>query len=171
MSEQTQPETSPRSAAVEGSTHQYLSFVLGGEEYAVDILRVREIRGWDGATPIPNMPPYIKGMINLRGAIVPIIDLRERFGLEHAPYGPTTVVIVLQVVAGESERTMGIVVDAVSEVHTLPADGLRPAPELGGAVDVAFIRGLATVASKMVIILEIDELLGTGALAPSQAGS
>lgn len=150
-----------------GTSAQYLSFLLAGEEYAVDILRVKEIRGWEGATPIPNMPPYVKGMINLRGAIVPIIDLRDRFKLPHQAYGPTTVVIVLQVRAGEKERTMGIVVDAVSEVHDVKHEGLRPTPDFGGAVDTAYIRGLATVDDKMVIILDIDALLAAGTLKPS----
>lgn len=171
--QQSQPaETGARQGKQDtGQMRQYLSFLLGGEEYAVDILRVREIRGWEGATPVPNMPRYIKGMINLRGAIVPIVDLRERFSLEHAPYGPTTVVIVLQVVTGEKERTMGIVVDAVSEVHDIPDAELRSAPDFGGAVDTAFVRGLSTVDGKMVIILDIDELLGSGALAPRLPGS
>ena len=96
-----------------GEGEQYLTFMLAGEEYGVDILRVQEIKGWDNVTPIPNTPSYIKGVINLRGTIVPIIDLRERFSLETISYGPTTVVIVLKVNSDKGSRTMGIVVDAV----------------------------------------------------------
>lgn len=158
------------------ASRQYLTFLLAGEEYAVDILRVREIRGWEGATPIPGTPPYIEGIINLRGAIVPIIDLRERFGmprafgiepLESGPMGseaPTTVVIVLQVEGRDKQRTMGIVVDAVSDVADVPEGELRPAPDLGTAIDTDFVRGLATVQGKMIIILDVDELLGPGLL-------
>lgn len=150
---------------------QYLSFLLAGEEYAVEILRVREIRGWEGATPIPNAPPFVKGMINLRGAIVPIIDLRERFELPHEPYGPTNVVIVLQVGTGERTRTMGLVVDAVSEVHDVPEGGLCPKPDLGEGVDSAYVMGIATIGSSMVIVLDVDELLGRTALGETQRES
>ncbi len=139
-------------------TNQFLTFMLAEEEYGVDILRVQEIKGWDKTTPIPNTPPYIKGVINLRGAIVPIIDLRQRFGMEAAPYGPTTVVIVLKISGEDRERTMGIVVDAVSDVYNISIEEMKPAPDFGG-IDVEFIKGLATVDEQMVIILDIDRLL------------
>lgn len=143
---------------------QYLTFILNDEEYGVDILRVQEIRGWDNATPIPNTPRYIRGVMNLRGTIVPIIDLRERFGMDTLAYGPTTVVIVLKVYAEERERVMGIVVDAVSEVYNIGGDDLQAAPDFGAAVSLEFVQGLATVEEKMVIVLDIDHLLTGGEL-------
>lgn len=145
-------------------SQQFLTFLLAGEEYGVDILRVREIRGWEGATVVPNMPVYLKGIINLRGAIVPVIDLRERFSLPYGEYGPTTVVIVLQVQQDDINRTMGIVVDAVSDVHDVPLSSFRQAPDLGCAIDMSFVRNLATVGEKMIIVLDIDRLLSSGEL-------
>lgn len=142
-------------------SNQYLTFMLAGEEYGVDILRVQEIKGWNKATSIPNTPEYIQGVINLRGTIVPIVDLRRRFGLENAEYGPTTVVIVLKVVSAEGNRIMGIVVDAVSDVYNVPADEIKQPPDFGKAVSVDFIKGLAAVSGKMVIILDIDHLLNS----------
>ena len=109
--------------------NQYLTFMLAGEEYGVDILRVQEIKGWNSVTPIPNTPKYIKGVINLRGTIVPIIDMRERFNLEVIPYGLTTVVIVLRVESEKGSRIMGVVVDAVSEVYNISAEELKAAPD------------------------------------------
>ena len=138
---------------------QYLTFMLASEEYGVDILRVQEIKGWDKATPIPNTPSYVRGVMNLRGTIVPVIDLRMRFNMENIEYGPTTVVIVLKVESGKHDRIIGIVVDAVSDVYAVPLDELRPAPDFGGNVQVDFVRGLATVDEKMVIILDVDALL------------
>lgn len=143
---------------------QYLTFILADEEYGVDILRVQEIKGWDSVTPIPNTPKYIKGVINLRGTIVPIIDLRLRFGLEPVPYGPTTVVVVLRVVNEKGQRIMGIVVDAVSDVYNLSDDSLQPPPDFGSVIDIGFLKGLATVAEKMIIVLDIDHLLNKGVL-------
>jgi purine-binding chemotaxis protein CheW len=144
---------------------QYLTFILAGEEYGVDILRVQEIKGWDTVTPIPNTPAYVKGVMNLRGTIVPIIDLRQRFGLEHLAYGATTVVIVLQVLRGERSRIMGLVVDAVSDVHNVDGECLKPPPEFGSAIDTEFVKGLATVDEKMIIVLDIDYLLNSEELA------
>ena len=150
--------------AVGTGTDQFLTFILANEEYGVDILRVQEIKGWSRPTPIPNTPGYLKGVINLRGTIVPIIDLRERFGLERLEYGPTTVVIVLRILGYERERIMGIVVDAVSEVYNIGADEMQDAPEIGAALDIEFIRGLATKDEKMIILLDIDRLLNSGEL-------
>lgn len=138
---------------------QYLTFMLAGEEYGVDILRVQEIKGWDKVTPIPGTPAYVRGVINLRGTIVPIIDLRQKFKMTQIDYGPTTVVIVLKVETTDRDRIMGIVVDAVSDVYAVPVEELRPAPDFGGNIRVEFVRGLATVDEKMVIVLNIDELL------------
>ena len=143
---------------------QYLTFMLAGEEYGVDILRVQEIKGWGKVTPIPNTPNYVLGVMNLRGTIVPILDLRMRFKLDQAEYGPTTVVIVLRVESEGHDRIMGIVVDAVSDVYAVPSEELRPSPDFGGNVDVEVVRGLATVDEKMVIILNIDRLLNSDEL-------
>jgi len=143
---------------------QYLTFMLAGEEYGVDILRVQEIKGWDNVTPIPNTPKYIKGVINLRGTIVPIVDLRERFSIEAIPYGPTTVVIVLRVNGEKGSRIMGIVVDAVSEVYNISEESLKPAPDFGQAISTDFVMGLGTVDDKMIIVLDIDHLLNSSVL-------
>ena len=148
-----------------GSEGQFLTFIMANEEYGVDILRVQEIRGWDNVTPIPNTPSYIKGVINLRGTIVPIVDLRERFGLEQMKYDATTVVIVLKVVSAEKERIMGIVVDAVSDVYNVGQDEMKPPPDFGSVVSIDFVKGLVAIEEKMLIILEIDEMLNSGDLA------
>jgi len=150
---------------------QYLTFMLAGEEYGVDILRVQEIKGWDSATEIPNTPSFVKGVINLRGAIVPIIDLRERFNLECRGYGPTTVVIVLKVIGGSGDRVIGVVVDAVSDVYNVKNDSVRPAPGISGVIDTDFVRGLATIDEKMVIVLDIDHLITDGVLENVQTRS
>lgn len=151
------------SSGTDGS-NQYLTFILCGEEYGVDILRVQEIRGWDTVTPIPKTPEYIKGVINIRGTIVPIIDLRQRFGMQAMEYGPMTVVIVLRVISSERERVMGIIVDAVSDTYTISDENLKEAPDFGSAVSVDFVKGLATVDEKMLILLDIDHLLNSGEL-------
>ena len=145
-------------------TDQFLTFILAGEEYGVDILRVQEIKGWDAVTAIPNTPEYIRGVINLRGTIVPIIDMRIRFNLEKLEYGPMTVVIVLRVEDQDASRIMGIVVDGVSDVYNLPEEKIKPAPDFGSAVDTNFVKGLATVGENMVIILEIDHMLNSAEL-------
>ena len=137
---------------------QYLSFQLGTEEYGIDILRVQEIRAYEKATRMPNTPAYIKGVINLRGVIVPVIDLRMKFGLESAEYNEMTVVVVLNL----AQRTVGIVVDSVSDVLALAAGDIRPAPEFTARLDNAFVRGLATIDQRMLIIADIERLM-TGA--------
>jgi len=116
------------------SNDQYLTFIMAGEEYGVDILAVQEIRGWESATPLPNSPPHIKGVINLRGTIVPIIDLRQCFGMDAIDYTAITVVIVLKVNTDDGDRVMGIVVDAVSDVYALTEGDMRPAPDLGSSI-------------------------------------
>jgi len=151
--------------SIGGDGQQYLTFMLAGEEYGVDILRVQEIKGWDHVTKIPNTPEYIRGVINLRGTIVPIIDLRLRFSLEHLEYGATTVVIVVNVLSENSkERIMGIVVDAVSDVYNIDNADLKDAPDFGTAVDTNFLKGLTTVNEKMVILLDIDHMCNSAEL-------
>ena len=159
MSEQA---TTQQDAALQGTVgegDQYLTFTLGDEEYGVDILRVQEIRGWDKATPIPNTPAYVKGVINMRGTIVPVIDLRERFGMDTLEYTQFTVVVLVKVVTGDKERIMGLIVDALSEVYGITEDRISPPPEFGTAIRTDFIHGLATMEEKMVIILDVDQLL------------
>jgi len=153
------------SSEMDENMEQFLTFILAGEEYGVDILRVQEIKGWDAVTQVPNTPEYVRGVINLRGTIVPIIDLRIRFAMEQLEYGPTTVVIVLKVLSGESSRIMGIVVDGVSDVYNVQKDDIKAAPDFGEGVDSTFVSGLATVAEKMVIILDIDYMLNSNELA------
>ncbi|OUS23328.1 chemotaxis protein CheW ['Osedax' symbiont bacterium Rs2_46_30_T18] len=144
---------------------QYLSFVLDAEEYGIDILRVQELRGWTPVTPVPDMPEYIKGVLNLRGAIVPVVDLRKRFGLPEKDYGPTTVVIVIKVDSGTKERIMGIIVDAVAETYTLTQDQIQPPPQIGGGISSEFITGLVAQEEKMIVLMDIDELMNSDELA------
>lgn len=137
-----------------------LTFTLGNEEYGIDILKVQEIRGYDAVTRIANTPDFIKGVINLRGVIVPIVDLRIKFNVGQAEYNQFTVVIILNV----GKRVVGIVVDGVSDVINLTPDQIRPAPELGTALDTRFIRGLGTVDERMIIIVDIEGLMLSPAL-------
>lgn len=140
-------------------TNQYLTFIIAGEEYGVDILRVQEIKGWDTVTEIPNTPDYIQGVLNLRGTIVPVVDMRKRFELDSIEYGKTTVTVVLKVLSEKGERIMGFVVDAVSDVYNVNQSELQAPPDFGTVVSTEFIRGMATVNDKMVILLDIDRLV------------
>ncbi|MGE3539901.1 MAG: chemotaxis protein CheW [Candidatus Tectimicrobiota bacterium] len=143
---------------------QYLTFILAEQEYGIDILRVQEIKGWEHATVLPKAPSYVKGVFNLRGTVVPLIDLRERFGLPERAYDDTTVVIVLKVLRGHGHDIIGVVVDAVADVYTMAPEHLHPAPQMGSPIDTAFVQGLATVEDKMIITLNIDHLLNAGEL-------
>jgi len=149
---------------LDAAEHQYLTFLLAGEEYGVDILTVQELRGWEEATPIPNTPSFVLGVINLRGVVVPIVDLRERFGLESMEFGPTTVVIIVKVPSAGKERILGIVVDAVSEVYDIDKVDMQPPPDMDGAISTNFVTGLATMEDKMVILLNISKLINEGIL-------
>lgn len=141
-------------------SEQYLTFFMDDEEYGVDILSVQEIRGWEHATSIPNAPSHVKGVINLRGTVVPIVDLRQRFGIDQIEYGPTTVVIVLKVLEGRSgNKVMGIIVDAVSDVHNFKVSDIQSSPEVADNSNTAYIKGLGNVGEKMVILLDIKALL------------
>jgi purine-binding chemotaxis protein CheW len=146
-------------AVTRESTREVLVFVLGREEYAVDILKVQEIRGYDKVTPIPNAPAFLKGMVNIRGIIVPVIDLRVKFGLE-ARKEATTVMIVLRI----GHRMIGMVVDGVSDTLPLATSDIKPAPTLGGIVDSAYLAGLATKDGRMILLLDIEHLLSSGEL-------
>jgi len=138
---------------------QFLSFTLGDEEYGVTILSVQEIRSWEPVSKIPNVPSYEKGVVNLRGAIVPIIDLRERFNLEHSEYTNLTVVVVLQAVCLGRNRTMGVVVDSVSNVMNIQKENIQSAPDFGTKVSTEFINGIASVDNRMVMLLDVEKLL------------
>lgn len=139
---------------VDADRREFLTFRLGAEEYGIEILKVQEIRGWETPTTIANTPDFIKGVINLRGIIVPIVDLRLKFKGE-ATYDALTVVIILSV----ARRVVGIVVDAVSDVITLAPQQMRPAPEFGGSLDTRFITGLGTVGDRMLILADIERLM------------
>jgi purine-binding chemotaxis protein CheW len=143
----------------EGIDAQYLSFTLGDEDYGVDILRVREIKGWETVRTLPDLPESIKGVLDLRGIIVPIIDLRTRFNIENVEYTPTTVTIVLTVKVGEKEQVMGIVVDSVSDVLDISAQELKDAPNLGTRVNTRFIKGIVTLGERLVVLLDVDKLM------------
>jgi purine-binding chemotaxis protein CheW len=140
---------------------QFLTFVCAGEEYGVDILCVQEIKGWDGVTRVPYTPPYLLGVMNLRGVIVPVIDLRTRFGVQQRAPDSSTVVIVVRVRAETGEKTAGIVVDAVSEVYSVTPGNIKATPDLGAVADSACVRGLASVDGKMVMLLDIDKLVAS----------
>jgi purine-binding chemotaxis protein CheW len=150
--------TSAQSTTAPGS-QQVLTFVLGSETYGVDILRVQEIRGWSSVTKIPHAPPHVLGVLNLRGSIVPIVDLRMQFNLESAEYTAITVIIVLSVQSRKGPRDFGIVVDGVSDVVDVNAAQVKPAPDLGSREATDYIRGLMPVADRMVVLLDIDRLI------------
>lgn len=142
-------------SVVTGPTQELLTFTLGKEEYGIEILKVQEIRGYDAVTSIPNSPDFVKGVINLRGVIVPIVDLRIKFNLGTAEYNQFTVVIILSM----ANRVVGIVVDSVSDVLALTHDQMRPPPELGTTMDSSYIIGLGALDDRMLILLDIEKLL------------
>jgi purine-binding chemotaxis protein CheW len=144
-----------RSATAMGG--EFLTFRLGGEEYGIDILKVQEIRSYEPPTRIANAPPFIKGVVNLRGVIVPIVDLRLKLGCESADYNSFTVVIVLNV----KGRVVGAVVDSVSDVLALDAGAIKEAPEMSSAVDTSFITGIGSVAERMLILMDIEGLMAS----------
>lgn len=134
---------------------QQLTFTLADEEYGLDILAVREIRAWSRVTRIPQTPAYVLGVLNLRGAIVPIMDLRLRFGLERESYGDNTVTIIVAI----AERLFGIVVDAVSDVVDIDPAAIKPVPDMGAVVDTRYLKGLATHEERMVMLLDVEKLM------------
>lgn len=142
-------------AAIDNAGREYLTFTLGTEEYGVDILKVQEIRGYDAVTRIPDAPDFIKGVINLRGTIVPVVDMRLKFRLARAEYNEFTVMIILNI-AG---RVVGMVVDGVSDVLQLTAEQVRPAPEFGGSVNTRYVTGLGTLDARMLILIDIERLM------------
>lgn len=136
---------------------EFLTFTLGKGEYGVDILKVQEIRGYDTVTCIPDTPDYIKGVINLRGVIVPVIDMRLKFRLDAAEYNASTVMIILNI----GTRIVGMVIDSVSDVLALTADQVKPAPEFGNDIDTRYVMGLGTLNQRMLILVNIERLLSS----------
>ena len=141
------------SFATDGS--QYLTFRLAQEEYGVEILKVQEIKGYSAITPIPNTPSYLKGVMNLRGTIVPVVDLRSKFSMDEAEYNQFTVIIVVKVGA----KVMGLIVDAVSDVLNIPKTDIQPTPDFGSEVDARYINGMAKAGDKLVVLLDIDRVM------------
>ncbi len=160
MNTMTETAAVARNEAAGSAQHvggEFLTFRLGGEEYGIDILKVQEIRSYEPPTRIANAPQFIKGVVNLRGVIVPIVDLRLRLGCESVEYSELTVVIVLNV----KGRVVGAVVDSVSDVLELAKDAIRPAPEMASAVDASFITGIGSVGERMLILIDIEGLMAS----------
>ncbi len=145
---------------VRDATREVLVFVIGKEEYGVDILKVQEIRGYEKVTAIPSAPDFLKGVVNLRGTIVPVIDMRIKFGTAEPRYDSFTVVVILRL----SSRVVGIVVDGVSDVVPLAASDVKEAPRLGATIDASFLTGVATLGDRMVLLLDIEKFLSSGEL-------
>ncbi len=144
-------------AISDNSAREFLAFKLGAEEYGIDILKVQEIRGYETVTRIANAPEFIKGVINLRGIIIPVVDMRIKFRLGKASYDQFTVVIILNI----GGRVVGMVVDGVSDVTTLTREQIRPAPEMGSAFSTEYMIGLGTVDERMLILVDIDRLMSS----------
>ncbi|MCG8427684.1 MAG: chemotaxis protein CheW [Chromatiales bacterium] len=138
---------------------QYLSFMLSGEDYGIDILKVQEIKGWEEVRPLPDTPEYVKGVLDFRGIIVPIIDLRSRFNLTSVEYTPTTVTIVVAIELNGQSHVMGIVVDGVSDVLDVSEGDIRNAPNLGSQINTRYIQGMVNFDERMVILLDLNKLL------------
>jgi purine-binding chemotaxis protein CheW len=164
MSHRTEPATANSDVQMQGKTSaedasiEFLTFILGSETYGVDILKVREIRAWESATRVPNTPDYLVGILNLRGAIVPVLDLRLRFGLEAIDYQDRTVVIVIAVESGDHTRVVGMVADGVADVVELERTQVKPTPSSQGRIDSDFITGLAQVDERVIMLIEHDRL-------------
>ncbi len=150
------PGTASGAVTSEGSVrNEFLAFKLGHEEYGVDILKVQEIRGYESVTRIANTPEYVKGVVNLRGTIVPIVDMRIRFNLGEPAYDQFTVVIVLNI----RNRIIGMVVDSVSDVTTLTSDQMRPAPAMGTTLKTDYLTGIGTLDERLLILVDIERLM------------
>ena len=148
---------SPLSLVSSASAAEYLAFTLGQEEYGIDIQKVSEIRSYETPTRIANAPDFVKGVVNLRGIIVPIVDMRIKFNLGQPTYNQFTVVIILNI----GSRVVGMVVDSVSDVTTLLPEQVKPAPDMGRALDTEYVIGLGTVDERMLILIDIDRLMSS----------
>jgi purine-binding chemotaxis protein CheW len=144
---------------------QYLTFALGQEEYGVEILKVQEIKGYTPATPVPNTPGYIKGVMNLRGTIIPVVDLRAKLSLKETEYNQFTVIIVVTV----GTKVVGLIVDSVSDVLNIPAPDIQAAPEFGSTVDIRFVDGMAKAGEKIIMLLNIDRVIADRELEAMEA--
>ena len=140
--------------------NQYLTFALGHEQYGIEILKVQEIKGYLPPTAVPNTPGYIKGVMNLRGTIIPIVDLRAKLGLAETEYNQFTVIIVATI----GSKVVGLIVDSVSDVLNIPQSDIQEAPEFGAAVDVRFIDGMAKAGEKIVMLLNMSKIIADGDL-------
>jgi len=149
--------TTSNPTAAAAKALEFLSFTLGQEEYGIDIQKVQELRGYDTVTRIANAPEHIKGVVNLRGIIVPIIDMRIKFNLGTPTYDQFTVVIILNI----GGRVMGMVVDSVSDVITLKPEQIKPAPAMGSALDTEYLMGLGTLDERMLILIDLDRLMSS----------
>ncbi|MGD2119133.1 MAG: chemotaxis protein CheW [Chromatiales bacterium] len=159
MTEQAIAEQESAESIIEEVGEQYLTFNLAGEDYGIDILRVQEIRGWEDATRLPNTPEYVRGVVNLRGTIVPIYDLRLRFNMPFREYTENTVVIVIKTETASGNKSLGIVVDAVSDVlHGYQID-ISQSPDFGQQAVTEAISGLASIGDKMVVLIDVDKLI------------
>ena len=152
------------SGAAAATAMEVLAFTLGQEEYGIDIQKVQELRGYDTVTRIANAPEHIKGVVNLRGIIVPIIDMRIKFNLGTPAYDQFTVVIILNL----ANRVMGMVVDSVSDVITLKPEQIKPAPEMGSVLDTGYLIGLGTLDERMLILVDIDKLMTSSEMGLSE---
>ena len=159
---QPAPQTgaAPAEPAAPTALREFLAFKLGREEYGIDILRVQEIRSYEEPTRMANAPSFIKGVVNLRGVIVPVVDLRIKLNCEKVEYNGFTVVIVLNV----RGRVVGAVVDSVSDVLELASELIKPAPEMNTSMDTSFITGIASVGERMLILMDIEALLGSSVI-------
>ena len=157
MSDNASKNLSGFGEKTDSNGNEFLAFTLGKEEYGIDILKVQEIRGYEAVTRIANSPDFIKGVVNLRGIIVPIVDMRIKFQLGEPTYDQFTVVIILNI----SGRVVGMVVDSVSDVITLTQEQIKPAPEMGTTFDSDYLIGLGTLEQRMLILVDIDKLMSS----------
>jgi purine-binding chemotaxis protein CheW len=151
--------------ALEASPAQYLTFQLGGEMFAVGILNIKEIIEYGSVTEIPMVPPFIRGVINLRGAVVPVIDLASRFGGKRSEVSRRTCIVIIELTEGEERQDIGVVVDSVSEVLEIPASEIEPPPAFGARIRADFIEGMGKVNGKFVIILDVAKVLSVDEIA------
>lgn len=155
----------PLAPGAEAQINQYLTFILGAETFALGILGIKEIIEYSSHTDVPMMPPYVRGVINLRGAVVPVIDLAVRFGRATALVTKRTCIVIIEVMANDERQVIGIVVDAVNEVLDIPASDVEPAPAFGSGIRTDFILGMGKVHNKFVILLDVNHVLAFDELA------
>ncbi|MBN1435493.1 MAG: purine-binding chemotaxis protein CheW [Sedimentisphaerales bacterium] len=155
---------------VKGKEGKYLTFALGAEEYGLEILKVREIIGYVDVTSVPQTPSYVRGVINLRGQVIPVVDLRAKFCMEEAERTEATCIIVVEISKADGTISTGLVVDQVQEVLDISAEQIEPTPEFGSAVDTDFILGMGKVGESVKILLNIDKVLGNDEMAQIAMG-